>query len=150
MSSLHAGANETVTVKYYVEYPSEDKYLCGVSQEPIPNPVQVVIPADSAAFEAIRNAVDQYGSSYNFTATYYQNTGYVIDAINNVPYTITHQPPSMCFWKFIVQYPTGSEIPPYEGVSKYTFDSDGFGVIMRYENACPHPNNESKKQKEEL
>ena len=84
MSTLHAGANETVTVKYYVEYPSEDKYPCGVSQEPIPNPVHVVILADSAAFEVIRNAVDQYGSSYNFTATYYQNTGYVIDAINNM------------------------------------------------------------------
>ena len=102
----------------------------------------------SAHIQLPKISTNMFGTMlYNFTATHYQNTGYVIDAINNVPYTITHQSPSMCFWKFIVQYPTGSEIPPYEGISKYTFDSDGFGVIMRYQSACPPPNDESKKLK---
>ena len=147
---MHAGASRYVRVIYSVEYQPIKDYPCGVSQAPIRNPVPVMVPAGSAAFEVIKNAVDRYGPSYKFTATYFQNLGYFINAINNVPGTITNNPPSMCFWKFIVQTPDGKEIVPNVGVSSYTFSRDGFGLIMRYENACQHPNDESKKPKEEL
>ena len=140
-----------MTVDYSVEYPVNDDshyYTCGVSQPPIPNPVSVEVPAGSSAFDVIENAVNQFGSSYKFTATYYQSMGYFIEAINNVPYTVTNHPPSRCSWKFIVQYPDGTQEEPDVGVSTFTFNNDGYSMIMRYQDVCP--SNEHKKLKEEL
>lgn len=150
---MYTGGSDTVTVEYSVKYLPQDEhyYICGVSQPPIPNPVSVVVPAGSTAFEVIENAVNQFGSSYKFTATYFYSMGYFINAINDVPYTITNHPPSRCFWKFIVQYPNGTEVAPDVGVSTFTFNSDGYGMIMSYQDVCPgHPSREPKKLKEEL
>ena len=76
--------------------------------------------------------------------------GYLIEAINNVPYTVTNQPISRCFWKFIVRYPNGTEVAPDVGVSSFTFDTMGYSMIMSYQDGCSHPEPKLKEVKEEL
>ena len=139
-----------MNVDYYVEYPPESEYPCGVSQPPLTNPVQVEIPVGSSAFIVMENAVNVYGASYRFTATYYGSMGYLIEAINDVPYTVTNHPISRCFWKFIVRYPNGTAVAPDVGVSSFTFNTMGYSMIMSYQDGCSHPEPKLKKVKEEL
>ena len=85
----------------------------------------------------MENAVSDYGASYKFTATYYGSAlGYLIDAINDVPVAVTQLPPSVCYWEFYVKYPNGTEVSCDVGVSRFTFNSSGYGMTLRYHDSA--------------
>ena len=144
--NLTVGAD--VTVNYSVEYPPEDEYPCGVKQAPLPSSIPIVVLAGSTAFRVMENAVNSYGSSYKFTATYFGSLGFLIDAINGIPCAVTQLPPSVCYWEFYIKYPNGTEVSSSVGVSSFTFNSDGYGMTMRYHDSAHNRAREMKKLKE--
>lgn len=148
---LNISTGAAVTVDYSVEYPPKDDYPCGVGEAPISNPVSVVIPAGGSAFQVMETAVNSFGSQYKFTATYFGSLfGYLIDAINGVPCAVTQLPPSVCYWEFYIKFPNGTVTSSSVGVSKYTFNSDGYGMIMRYHDSSHNSVSELSKFKEGL
>ena len=123
---FYSAPAKTVKVEYSVEYSYEDK---DVAETPIIiKPVTVVIPAGGSALQVMENAAVKHGQQYYFTAKFYgDNLGFNIETINGFP-----KSPSKCYWEFLIRLPDGSVKPSKLGVSSYYFDTDEYGMIMRY------------------
>ena len=126
---IHTAA---VTVYYSVNY---QEGPCMDNSPPIPS-INVSIPCGGTAQQVMENAVNypdpDVARMYRFTATYFGSSlGYLVNAINSIPSTLTNESDS-CFWLFLVQTPNGTLLSSNVGISSYTFNSDGYGMIMRY------------------
>ena len=118
-----------VTVSYIVTYPVDRCRDVSDTTPPIPS-VNVTIPRGGTALQVMEAAVD-INRSYRFAATYFGSTlGYFINAVNSIPPII--EPSESCFWLFLIRTPDGEILPSNVGVSSYTFNDDGYGMILRY------------------
>ena len=118
-----------VTVSYSVIYPVGRCRDASVTTPPIPS-VNVTIPCGGTALQVMETAVD-IDRSYRFVATYFGSSlGYLINAVNSIPPII--EPSESCFWLFLIRTPDGEILPSNVGVSSYTFNDDGYGMILRY------------------
>ena len=96
-----------------------------------------MFPCGGTALQVMESAVDypdpDVGRMYRFAATYFGSTfGYIINAINFVPPVIEPLTNESCIWLLLIQTPDGSILSSNVGVSSYTFNDDGYGMIMRY------------------
>ena len=121
-------------VEYSVEHSCDD-------EPSAQNAVTVEIPAGGSALQVMEIAADTYGSQYNFTGKYYGGSleGFDIEKINGFPSDETL--PTQCYWEFLIRFPDGSIKPSKLGVSSYYFDTDGYGMIMRFTKTPPRKHN---------
>ena len=123
-----------MTVSYTVRY---QEGPCGNDSIPAIPSIDVTIPCGGTALQVMEAATDYpdpaVARMYRFTATYFGSVlGYFINAINMVPDTIEQPTNGSCYWLFLVETPDGKTLSSIVGVSSFTFDSDGYGMIMRY------------------
>ena len=123
-----------VTVSYTVRY---QEGSCGNDSIPAIPSINVTIPCGGAALRVMETATDYPDSNvarmYRFTATYFGSTlGYFINAINMIPDPINPPASESCFWLFLIETPDGEILRSNFGVSSFTFNGDGYGMIMRY------------------
>ena len=120
-----------MTVSYSVIYPVGPCRDESDTTAPIPS-VNVTIPCGGTALQVMEAAVD-IDRSYRFAATYFGSSlGYFINAVNSIPPIIEPLTNESCFWLFLIRTPDGEIIPSNVGVSSYTFNDDGYGMILRY------------------
>ena len=127
---IHTAA---VTVYYSVNY---QEGPCMDNSPPIPS-INVSIPCGGTAQQVMENAVNypdpDVARMYRFAATYFGSSlGYFVNAINSIPPIIEPLTNESCFWLFLLQTPNGTLLSSNVGISSYTFNSDGYGMIMRY------------------
>jgi hypothetical protein len=127
---MNAAKTATVKVEYSVQHSCDD-------DPSVQNAVTVELPAGGSALQVMEIAADKYGSQYNFTGKYYGGSleGFDIEKINGFPSDETQ--PTQCYWEFLIRYPDGSIKPSKLGVSSYYFDTDGYGMIMRFTKTPP-------------
>ena len=78
------------------------------------------------ALKIMEHAVNQGGSDYQFTATYFKDLGYFIDKLNGTGSA------AQCYWFIYIGKPDGGEERSEFGVS--TLDiPNGYSLIMKYE-----------------
>ena len=121
-------------VEYSVEHSCDDE---SATKPPISQPVTVEIPAGGSALQVMEIAAEKYGSQYNFVGKYYGSSlGFDIEKINGFPSDET-QSTEECYWEFLIRLPDGSIKPSKLGVSSYYFDTDRYGMIMRFTSTPP-------------
>ena len=77
----------------------------------------------------MESAVDEFGSDYRFSATYFGNElGYFIDTINGT----SSDAASNCFWFIFIKPPNGDEVLSPLGVSNFRIRRSGFAMVWRY------------------
>ena len=113
------------------------EYSCDNETSSVPDKVIVELPAGGSALQVMEIAADKYGSQYNFTGKYYVGSleGFDIEKINGIP--SDQSPLTQCYWEFLIQFPDGSIKPSKLGVSSYYFDTDRYGMIMRFNKTPP-------------
>ena len=123
-----------MTVSYTVRY---QEGPCRQESTPAIPSIDVSIPCGGTAQQVMETAVDypdrDVARMYRFAATYFGSSlGYFINAINSIPPIIEPLTNESCFWLFLIQTPDGEILFSNVGVSSYTFNDDGYGMIMRY------------------
>ena len=116
-------------VQYSVDYHTKDQHPGSVKKPP--KPLTVVILTGGTALQVMENAANKHGSPYEFTAKYDGGSlhGFFICTINGIP---SNTPSSDYYWEFLIQFPDGTVKPSSVGVSTYSFNADGYGMIMRF------------------
>ena len=117
-----------VTVSYTVRY---QEGSCGNDSIPAIPSIDVTIPCGGTALRLMEKAAD-VDPRYRFTVTYFGGLGYFTNAINMIPYTINPPASESCYWQFLIETPDGELLRSNFGVSSFTFNSDGYGMIRRY------------------
>lgn len=80
---------------YHIEYPDA---ACSTNTDP--EAVDVEVKRRSTVLDVMEQVVDEFGSEYEFSATYFaDDRGYNIDSINGVANDATNN----CFWVLFIQ-----------------------------------------------
>ena len=117
------GCSALRTAHCRLEFPDSAK--CPPTNPP-PKEITVTVETGATAFDVMVAASDT-DRSYNFTASYFGNIGFYIDAINGTANTET------CFWYYF--YQTRPPALPIESSSAglaVGVTTNGFIVIFRY------------------
>ena len=109
-------------VEYRLEFPNPN---CSPANTP-PDPTIVIVETGATVFDVMIAAAD-VDNSYDFTTSYFGDSGFFIDAVNG---TANAAP---CFWFFFYQIPGLPVTLSQLGVSNVVVPGSGFTVILRYQ-----------------
>lgn len=111
-------------VNYRIEY---NDTSCSIAVAP--DPVVVRVKRRSTVLQLMEQVVDKFGSTYQFSATYFGgDLGYVIDSINGTAIDVANS----CVWSLFQRNSLGTEFQPTASVSDISISRRGYTIIWRY------------------
>ena len=110
-------------VQYRLKFPN--KANCPPANTP-PAPITVLVETGATVFDVMIAAADA-NDSYDFTASYFGDSGFFINAVNGTANAFP------CFWFFFYRIPGLPETQSPLGVSNVVVPGSGFSVILRYQ-----------------